>query len=123
MGNILIYCFYCIYNCIYHINIISHTYIDETTVKESELENFCFKSNITLPQNEHLTPFENDLYDMVRNLEFKTGQRDFQKTSMSDLKKIQSSKNVMLFADKTANLHEMLPDQYNSLLKNNITKT
>ena len=60
---------------------------------------------------------------MVRNIEFETGQNDFQKTLISDLKEIQSSKNVLVFADKTANLYEMSPDQYNSLFKNNITKT
>ena len=42
---------------------------------------------------------------------------------MSDLKKIQSSKIVLVFASKTTNLYEMLPYQYNSLLKKNITKT
>ena len=41
---------------------------------------------------------------------------------MSDLKKIQPSKIVLVFANKTANLYEISPDQYNSLLKNNITK-
>ena len=74
-------------------------------------------------QNEQLTPFENNLYDMVPNIEFKTGQNDFQKTLMSVLKKIQSSKNVVVLTDKTADLYEMSPDQYNSLLKNIITKT
>ena len=33
-----------------------------------------FKFSFTPPQNEHFTPFENDLYDMVCNIEFKTGQ-------------------------------------------------
>ena len=47
----------------------------------------------------------------------------FQKTLMSGLKKIQSSKYVLVFTDKTANLYEMSPDQCNSLLKNNINKT
>ena len=60
---------------------------------------------------------------MVPNIEFKTGQNDFQKTLMSVLKKIQSSKNVVVLTDKTADLYEMSPDQYNSLLKNIITKT
>ena len=59
---------------------------------------------------------------MVCNIEFNTGQNDFQKALMSDLKKIQSSKHVLVFADKATNLYEMPPDQYNSLLKNNITK-
>ena len=60
---------------------------------------------------------------MVPNIEFKTGQNDFQKTLMSDIKKMQSSKNAVVLTDKTASLYEMSPDQYNSLLKNIITKT
>ena len=60
---------------------------------------------------------------MVPNIEFKIGQNDFQKTLMSDIKKMQSSKNAVVLTDKTANLYEMSPDQYNSLLKNIITKT
>ena len=34
------------------------------------------------------------------------------KTLMSDLKKIQKSKYLLMFADKTKNLYEMSPDQY-----------
>ena len=81
------------------------------------------KSNLTRPQNEHLTPFENDLYDLVCNIEFKTGQNDFLKTLTSDLKKIKPSNALLVFADKTINLYYMPPDHYNSLYKNSITKT
>ena len=41
---------------------------------------------------------------------------------MSGLKKIQSSKNVLVFPNKTTTLYEMPPNQYNCSLKNNITK-
>ena len=34
------------------------------------------------------------------------------KTLMSDLKKIQKSKYLLMFADKTKNLYEMSSDQY-----------
>ena len=84
--------------------------------------NFGFKFNLTPPQNDHLAPFENHLYDMVCNIEFNTGRNDFQKALISDLKKIQSSKNVLVFSDKTTNLYEMSPSRYNSLLTNKITK-
>ena len=84
---------------------------------------FGSMSNLTHLQNEYLTPFENNLYDMVCNIEFKTGQNGFQKILISDLKKIQSSKNLLVFADKTKNLYEISPDQYNYLLKNKIIKT
>ena len=63
-------------------------FFENPDANEEIFENFGFKSNLTLSQKEDLTPFENNLYDMVRNIEFKTGQNDFQKTLMSGLKKI-----------------------------------
>ena len=85
--------------------------------------NFGFKSNVTPPQNEKLTPFENGLYDMVRSIEFKSVRNNFQSTLRKDLNKIKSSGNLLVFANKTRNLHEMPPDQYKTLLSNNITNT
>ena len=83
--------------------------------------NFGFKSNVT--PNEKLTPFENGLYDMVRSIEFKSVRNNFQSTLTKDLNKIKSSGNLLVFGNKTRNLHEMPPDQYKTLLNNNITKT
>ena len=40
-----------------------------------------------------------------------------------DLKKINASKNVFVFADKTSNVYETTPEVYNKLLAENITKT
>ena len=45
---------------------------DATTVN-----NFEFKSVLTLPKNEHLNAFEEDLYDLVRNIEFKRANTVF----------------------------------------------
>ena len=59
------------------------------TIQEGT-ENFGFKYNFTPPQNECLTPFGNDLYELVRKTEFRTSQNGFQKTLMSDLKTTQS---------------------------------
>ena len=52
--------------------------------------NFGFKSNVTPPQNEKLTPFENGLYDMMRSIEFKSVRNNFQSTLREDLNKIYS---------------------------------
>ena len=89
-------------------------FFENPDANEETSENFGFKFNLSAPQNEHLIQFQNDLNDIVRTIEFNTGRNDFQKTLMSDLKKTQSSKNVLVFADKTTNLYEMSPDQYNS---------
>ena len=40
---------------------------------------------------------------------------NFQKNLKPDLKKMQSSRNLLVFADKAANLYELSPDQYNCL--------
>lgn len=40
---------------------------------------------------------------------------NFQKNLMPDLKKMQSSGNLLVFSDKAGNLYELSPDQYNCL--------
>ena len=36
--------------------------------------NFGFKTDLTPPQNEHLNPFENDFYEMIRSIELLINQ-------------------------------------------------
>ena len=85
--------------------------------------NFGFKSNFTPPQHELLSPFESDLYDMIRSINFKTVRNDFQKKLMEDINKIKSSDNLLTFPDKTSNLYKMTPEQYKTILTHNVTKT
>lgn len=85
--------------------------------------NYGFKTDATPPQNEHLNAFENDLYEMIRRLEFKLNRNDFQKRLNDDMKKIRSNKNILVFADKSTNFYEMPKQQYEKLLNENITKS
>ena len=75
---------------------------------------------VTPPHNEKLTPFEKGLYDMVRSIKFKSVWNNFQSMLREDLNKKKSSRNFLVFADKTMNLYEMPPDQYKMILKNNM---
>ena len=50
--------------------------------------NFGFESNVTPPQSEKLTPFENGLYDMVWSIKFKSVRNNFQSMLKEDLNKI-----------------------------------
>ena len=84
--------------------------------------NFGFESNVTPPQSEKLTPFEDGLYDMVWSIKFKSVRNNFQSTLKEALNKIKSSRNLLVFADNTANLYEMPPNQYKRWLNNNILK-
>ena len=85
--------------------------------------NFGFKSTFTPPQHELLSPFESDLYDIIRSIIFKPVRNDFQKKLTQDINNIKSSENLLIFADKTTNLYEMTPEQYKTILTNNVRKT
>ena len=60
---------------------------------------------------------------MIWSINFKPVRNDFQKKLSKDINNIRSSQNLLIFADKTTNLYEMIPEQYKTILTNNVTKT
>ena len=92
---------------------------NEETTRE---EKFGFKSRKCPPQIDEMKPFEDDLLAMIENVQFKEVTGSFQKTLKEDIKKIKDSKKMIIAADKTRNLYEMEKDQYEKLLRENITK-
>ena len=91
-------------------------YFFEHPSEKTANENFGFMSNKTPPQNESINPFEDDIYELVKNIEFKSVKNKFQQKLNGDLKNIRNSKNLFVFADKTNNLYEMSKENYNKLL-------
>ena len=85
--------------------------------------NYGFKSTKTPPNNIHLKAFEDELYEMIRNIEFTTSRDPFQSQLHRDVKNIRLSDKVLVFADKSTNLYELGKEEYNKLLNDNITKT
>ena len=77
---------------------------------------FGFKSVKTLPKNEHLNAYENNLYDNVRNIEFKNVKSSFQQQLKNDAK-------LLIPTDKTNNSYRVTTDEYNELLTENISKS
>ena len=67
--------------------------------------------------------FEEDLIDLMENIKFRKVTDTFLNNLSKDLKKVKSSPNVFLFADKTRNVYEASPENYNKILKENVTKT
>ena len=86
-------------------------------------DNFGFKTSATPQQNEYLNAFENDMYEMIRNTEFISVRNEFQEKLKQDLENIQSSKNILAFADKSTNLYELSKESYEKLLHDNIMQT
>ena len=69
--------------------------------------NFGFKSRKCSPQNEELNNFEADVYDMIKNIEFRQVRDDFQDQLQHDIRKINNSTKVFIPADKTTNFYEV----------------
>ena len=66
-----------------------------------------------------LDNFEKDLFNVVTSLKFRKLNGDFQEKMKSN----KSSPNVLIFADKISNIYKAAPQEYNKLLKDNITKS
>ena len=59
---------------------------------------------------------------MIRNIEFINVRNEFQDKLKQDLENIQSSKNILAFADKSTKLYELFKESYEKLLHDNITQ-
>ena len=70
-----------------------------------------------------LEPFEKDLCNLVNLIKFRTNMDSFQQQINKDIRKIRELTSLLVFADKTSNIYEMSLEEYNKLLKENITKT
>ena len=87
------------------------------------VNNFGFKSVLTPPKNEHLNAFEEDLYDLVRNIEFKRANTVFQNQLNKDINMINKDPLLAIPASKSNNLYKVNKGTYSKLLQNNITKS
>ena len=84
---------------------------------------FGLSSNKTPPTILELKPFKEDVLKLLENIKFRDTKNHFQENLANDLKKINSSDKIFVFADKTRNIYETSLDTYNKLLHDNITKT
>ena len=63
------------------------------------------------------------MYDMMRNVEFTNIRNEFLDYLNRDIESNRSSKNVLVFADKSTSLNELARENYQKLLHDNITQT
>ena len=90
---------------------------------KSTASTFGLKSKNNPPKVRELNEFEEDMVRMIENLEFRNVYDELLKNLKTDVKQIQVSPNVFVFADKTTNLYEMTSEKYNQLLSNNSMRT
>ena len=87
--------------------------------------NYCFgnKSSRSFKGQTNSISFENDFYDMVRNIELKNVKSSFQQELRHDVKRIKEDQKLLILAGKTNNLYRLTTDEYNKLLTENISKS
>ena len=95
----------------------------ENSGDNGEDEKFGFKSRKCPPQIEEMRPFEDDIVRLVEKIEFRKISDPFQDMLQTDIRKIRNSADIIVPADKTGNLYKMRTEQYEKLLRDNVTKS
>ena len=87
---------------------------------DNNKETFVYKYPPSVPE---LSDFKGELTLLVSNIEFRNINNDFQKKLKSDINEIKTCNKILVSADKSRNLYKLEKDQYQKLLKENITKS
>ena len=97
------------------------TELDRATHRSAN--SYGLKSKRSAPLVAELRAFEDDVARLIENVKFRDVNNEFMKESERDKKKIKSSTNIFVLADKTRNYYEMQPSDYTKLLRENVTKS
>ena len=89
--------------------------------EEDKKENYGFRTANAPPRSEELEPFENAMWDMVKNVKYRKYSNKILNQLEKDLKYINASKNVIVKSDKNRNYYEISVEDYNKIMLNNIT--
>ena len=92
-------------------------------LKSSYKENYVFKTVKCPSSVKALVPFENDMMDMIKNLEFKRINNEFQLNLRNDIRQIRRSNNLFISADKSRSIYKVSKASYKRMMHENVTKT
>ena len=84
---------------------------------------YGLKSKRSAPPVAEIRAFEDDVARLIENVKFRDVNNEFMKELERDKKKIKSSRNIFVPADKRRNYYEMQPSDYTKLLTENVTKS
>ena len=76
-------------------------------LKSSDKDNYGFKTVKCPSSVKELVPFENDMMDMIKDLEFKRVKNEFQSKLRNDIRQILRSNNLFISADKSRNIYKV----------------
>ena len=84
---------------------------------------YGFKTARQAPQSKELNGFEQDLYELISKVEFKSSRPShFQCNLAQHVIRMNKSDKIFMLADKTTNIYQIAPASYYKLLTENITK-
>ena len=66
--------------------------------------------------------FEEDMFEMIKKIEFRTVRNDFQTKLKQDINVIKKTPEIIISADKIQNKYTVSVDDYSKMLQENITK-
>ena len=92
-------------------------------LESSDKDNYGFKNAKYPSSAEELVPFETDMMDMVKNVEFERVNNEFQSKLTNDIRKIRKSNNLFVSAEKSRNIYKVSKASYERVMHENITKT
>lgn len=96
---------------------------DEESTHDPPYNKFGFKTPNNAPRVKELANFESDLNHLIANIEYSDKKSPFQRQLLSDVTKINKSKNIFVKADKTHNVYEVDKATYDKLMRDNVTST
>ena len=85
-------------------------------------ETYGFKSKFMPKLIDELKEFENEMFNLVKQVKFRKINDIFQSKLANDLKIINKTKNIIVPADKTTNFYKIPKQEYNNLLLKSIRK-
>ena len=85
-------------------------------------ETYGFKSKFMPKLTDELKEFENEMFNLVKQVKFRKINDTFQNKLTNDLKMINKTKNIIVPADKTTNFYKIPKKEYNNLLLKSIRK-
>ena len=91
--------------------------------KTDHKETYGFKSPKSPPFIPQLKHFEDDLLKLIEEVRFRKISSPLQNELKKDMTRIRNEKNILAPADKTSNYYSVTPQQYDSLMKDNVTSS
>ena len=83
--------------------------------------NYGFHTTNSPPPLKELQHFEEDIFALAKNIQFRPIHNEFQSTMMEKIKDISASNEILVKADKTPNIYKVPVEEYKNLVKQNIT--